>query len=94
MSSENIRVHVIVYGKVQGVFFRYETQQAAIARGVVGWVRNLPDRTVEGVFEGPQDKVQSLLDWCHQGPPASRVDKVDATWLSAEDKFKSFEIRY
>ncbi len=94
MSSDNIRAHVIIHGRVQGVFFRYETQEAAVARAVVGWVRNLPDGTVEGVFEGSQEQVQSLVDWCHQGPPAARVDKVDTTWLSAEDKFKAFQIRY
>ena len=94
MSSDNIRAHVIVHGKVQGVFFRYETKQAAIARGVSGWVRNLPDGTVEGVFEGPEESVKSLLAWCRQGPPESRVDKVDTDWLTAEGEFDGFRIRY
>lgn len=94
MSSQHIRAHVIVYGRVQGVYFRYETQNAAIQRDVSGWVRNLPDGTVEALFEGDEANVRSLLEWCRKGPPVARVDKLDVTWLSAEGDFHSFEIRY
>lgn len=94
MSSDTVGAHVIVHGKVQGVFFRYETQQAALERGIVGWVRNLSDGTVEAVFEGPQAAVHSALTWCRQGPPAARVDKVDVIWLSVRKNYHSFEIRY
>lgn len=94
MLSENARVHVIIYGRVQGVFFRLETQRAAIERGVYGWVRNLSDGTVEAVFEGAKVDVQNTLDWCYKGPPAARVDKIDATWLSAEGNLTGFEVRY
>lgn len=94
MSSQQIRAHVIVHGRVQGVFFRYETQNAATQRGVTGWVRNLPDGTVEAVFEGSESDVKRTLKWCEGGPPAARVDKLDVTWLSAEGTFDSFDIRY
>ncbi|MGD9210620.1 MAG: acylphosphatase [Desulfobacteraceae bacterium] len=95
MSSEKVRAHVVVHGRVQGVCFRYETQRAAVERGVVGWVRNLTDGTVEAVLEGLKTDVQSAIKWCHQGPPAARVDKLDIDWLSpTEETFESFEIRY
>jgi acylphosphatase len=94
MSSKKVRAHVIVHGRVQGVFFRYETQKAAIKRDVVGWVRNRPDGTVEAVFEGVEENVHSTLEWCRQGPPRARVYKLDVDWLSPEEMDNSFEIRY
>jgi len=90
----NARVHVIIHGRVQGVFFRLETQKAARQYGAVGWVRNLPDGTVEAVMEGPENAVESLLAWCRQGPRMARVDKVD---ISREDfigEYSSFEVTY
>ena len=94
MSSAKVRAHVIVHGRVQGVYFRYETQQIATQRDVVGWVRNRSDGTVEAVFEGVEDNVQDTLKWCQQGPPAARVDKLDVNWLPSEEKYDRFEIRY
>jgi acylphosphatase len=94
MSSKKVRARVIVHGRVQGVFFRYETQQAATKRDVAGWVRNLPDGTVEAVFEGIEDNVHSTLKWCRQGPPHARVDKLDVDWLPPEETYNRFEIRY
>jgi len=68
---------VIVHGRVQGVFFRDACRAEAAARGVAGWVRNLPDRTVEAVFEGAEDAVGELVAWAHRGPAAARVERVD-----------------
>ena len=75
-----VRAHVYISGRVQGVFFRDSTRHLARQYGVAGWVRNLPDGRVEAVFEGEKDAVQRLVDWCHQGPPGARVDRVDVEW--------------
>jgi len=90
----NARAHVIIHGRVQGVFFRMETQKAARQYGAVGWVRNLPDGTVEAVMEGPEDAVESLLAWCRQGPRMARVDKVDVTREDYTGDLESFEVTY
>jgi len=74
---ENRRAHVWISGRVQGVFFRAYTREAAELIGVTGWVRNLPDRRVEAVFEGEAVKVEKMIQWCKEGSPMSRVDKVE-----------------
>jgi acylphosphatase len=94
MASKKVRAHVIVHGRVQGVFFRYETQRAATQRDVVGWVRNLPDGSVEAVFEGIEENVHSTLEWCKQGPPTAKVNKIDVSWFEPEEQYNRFEIRY
>ncbi len=91
---ENARVHLIISGRVQGVFFRVETQKAATAIGVFGWVRNKMDRTVEAVVEGEKNKVISLVEWCKKGAPLSHVENVDATWQDYTGEFNNFDIRY
>ncbi len=65
---------------MQGVFFRAETRERALALGVQGWIRNNPDGSVEAVFEGPEERVQSLLRWCRRGPSGAVVESVDARW--------------
>jgi acylphosphatase len=67
---------VIVSGRVQGVGFRWATAERARSRRVAGSVRNLPDGTVESVFEGDPDAVDALIAWCGRGPTAARVDDV------------------
>jgi acylphosphatase len=89
-----VRAHVVVGGRVQGVFFRTETQEEAHRRNVTGWVRNLPDGRVEAVFEGEKAQVDALVEYCRRGPPGSRVTKVDVTWEDYTGEFKSFSIRY
>jgi acylphosphatase len=71
------RRRVVVHGLVQGVSFRDSTRRRALARRVTGFVRNLPDGSVEAVFEGPEDAVRELVDFCRTGPPGARVDRVD-----------------
>jgi acylphosphatase len=88
------RAHLIVSGRVQGVFFRAETQKAATVFGVCGWVRNKRDGTVEAVVEGEKKDVTSLINWCKTGPPMSRVEKVDVSWQDYEGEFGKFGIRY
>jgi acylphosphatase len=74
-----IRLHVTVYGFVQGVFFRDTVRRRAESANVAGWVRNNRDGTVEAVFEGEKDAVERLVAYCHDGPRDARVDRVDVT---------------
>ncbi len=71
------RAHVWITGRVQGVFFRAYTRDAAQLIGVTGWVRNLPDGRVEAVFEGEADKVERMIEWCYEGSPLGRVHRVE-----------------
>jgi acylphosphatase len=71
------RAHVWITGRVQGVFFRAYTRDAAQMIGVTGWVRNLPDGRVEAVFEGESGKVEKMIEWCGEGSPMSRIEKVE-----------------
>ena len=89
----NIRVSVIVHGCVQGVSFRHYTVARALDLGVTGWVRNLPDGSVEGLFEGAEAAVYALVDWCRQGPPASLVERVEPRNLDYSGEFADFTIR-
>ena len=73
------RVRVVVTGQVQGVFFRKGCAEAARARGLAGFVRNLPDGTVEAAFEGPPDAVESMIAWCHGGTAWAEVESVEVT---------------
>lgn len=74
---EHRTIHV--HGRVQGVFFRQSTQQEARRLGLTGTVRNNPNDTVTIEAEGPAEALQQLERWCHHGPPAARVDKVEVT---------------
>jgi len=68
--------HVLISGTVQGVGYRLSTRDAATARGLTGWVRNLPDGRVEAMFEGPREAVEAMIRWCDAGPPAAVVNDV------------------
>jgi acylphosphatase len=70
------RVSLRIKGRVQGVCFRDSTRQRAGELGVRGWVRNRRDGDVEVLAEGPRDRVDALVAWCHKGPPAARVEQV------------------
>ncbi len=89
-----IRVHVYVSGRVQGVFFRGETQDEAVRQGVTGWVRNLRDGRVEAVFEGDEDNVERLVESCLRGPFGARVTRVDVFHEIYTGEFRDFQIRY
>ena len=90
----NVRVSVVVQGRVQGVAFRHYTCLRAQELGVSGWVRNLADGSVEGVFEGDETAVQALVDWCRSGPPAARVERLDIRKESYRGEFDDFSITY
>ena len=78
------RRHILVYGFVQGVGFRFAVERQARARGVSGWVRNRPDGAVEAVFEGDAADVESLVDFCRSGPRGAEVARVDVAAESPE----------
>jgi len=88
------RVHVLIAGKVQGVFFRAETRRQASGLDLTGWVRNLEDRRVEAVFEGGEDAIGKMLDWCRRGPVFSHVTGVEITEETPTGSFDDFRIRY
>ena len=83
------RARVVIRGRVQGVFFRVETRERARSLGLAGWVRNNRDGTVEAVFQGERDRVDSMLAWCRRGPAAAHVEVVEVEWAEphAEDGF-------
>ena len=89
-----IRVRVLISGSVQGVFFRVKTRNEALKHGLSGWVRNLPDGRVEAVFEGEEDRVKELVDFCKRGPSGARVTGIDVMPQSYRGEFKNFEIKY
>lgn len=91
---EQIRAELRIYGKVQGVFFRANTQKEAERRNLTGWVMNKTDGTVQAVVEGDTEKVEELVEWAHEGPAAARVEDLDVTWSDATGEFESFDIRY
>jgi acylphosphatase len=78
------RAHVFISGRVQGVGYRASTWDTAILLKLDGWVRNLRDGRVEAVFEGPEDKVEEMIRWCHQGPPAAVVQTVEVEYETPE----------
>ncbi len=89
-----VRAHIFVTGRVQGVFFRSETKHEANKRGVKGWVRNLRDGRVEAVFEGEEDAVKRLVEFCKRGPRGARVTHVDVIMKKYTGEFKGFQTRY
>jgi acylphosphatase len=88
----NTRAHVLVSGRVQGVFFRSETSLYAERLGVKGWVRNLPDGRVEAVFEGEEADVKQLVDFCRKGPSGARITNVNVAWEAYTGEFLGFGV--
>lgn len=80
------RARVVIRGRVQGVFFRAETRERARSLGLAGWVRNNPEGTVEAVFQGDRDRVESMLAWCRRGPAAANVEDVEVEWTEMRDE--------
>jgi acylphosphatase len=89
-----VRAHVFVSGRVQGVFFRSETRSEAKKHGVAGWVRNLSDDRVEAVFEGEEENVKGLIEFCEHGPEGAKVTRVEVIWENYTGEFGDFEVRY
>lgn len=93
-SMVKTRAHVYVSGRVQGVFFRQNTKQKAESIGVTGYVRNLPDGRVEAIFEGEENNVKSLVDFCKNGSREAIVTNVDVKFETFSGDFQNFEITY
>jgi len=87
------RYHIIVNGRVQGVFYRSNTRGKALELGLKGWVKNLPDGRVEIVVEGEEDQIKKLIQWCRVGPPLAVVRELMVECEPATREFSSFQIR-
>lgn len=86
------RLQAKVYGRVQGVSFRYYAQRRARELGLKGWVRNLADGSVETLAEADRDALEAFLQFLWEGSPAAAVDRVEAVWAAAQGNFTHFEI--
>lgn len=85
--------HVLIRGHVQGVSFRAHLLREAKKNGLKGWVRNLNDGSVEAVLQGGRDRVNEVVRWCHNGPPAAKVEAVVVSCESGQEAFTQFQIR-
>ena len=92
--ADNIRVRLIIQGRVQGVWFRDSTRREAVSLALAGWVRNLPDGSVETVIEGPEDRVRRLVSWCGKGPPSAKVSLVEEAREAWTGEFAGFDVVY
>ncbi len=90
----NIQMHVVISGRVQGVWFRASTKEKADELGLTGWVRNTPLGDVEAVFEGDEASVRAMLAWCRRGPPLAKVTTVKETQGQYSGAFSGFSVRY
>ncbi len=93
--AEKNRVHVVISGRVQGVFFRMETKDAAQdIGGLTGWVRNKRNGTVEAVFEGEADRIDKILKWCEKGSRMSKVTNVSVDREEYSGDYLDFRVTY
>ncbi|MFT4580077.1 MAG: acylphosphatase [Nitrospinales bacterium] len=83
--------HIIVYGRVQGVWFRAGTKEQADELGLLGWVKNRAEGTVEIHAEGEKPQLEKFITWCRKGTPAADVTSLGIVWITAKE-FKSFDI--
>ena len=87
-------VHILIRGKVQGVFFRQALKVLAIKNNVYGWVRNLKDNHVEALLEGNTKNINSIGEWSRIGPAHSRVDSIEINDEEFKNEFSIFEVLY
>jgi acylphosphatase len=90
---DKVRKHLIISGRVQGVFFRSSTQDKAASLGLSGWVRNTSDGKVEAVFEGDREAVDEMISWCHKGPSPASVDKVRISEEAPSGELQRFVVK-
>ena len=83
--------HIIVYGRVQGVWFRAGTKEKADELDLLGWVKNRPEGTVEIHAEGEKPQLEKFIVWCRKGTPTADVTSLDIDEVMAQE-FKSFDI--
>ena len=94
MMSDLVSLQAIVYGYVQGVFFRDFVSRRARELGLTGYVRNLPQGMVEVNAEGERKQLEQLIDYLKVGPPAAKVEKVETNWSEYSGSYSGFSIRY
>jgi len=88
------RAHIKVTGRVQGVYYRSTAKEVAVEKRLTGWVRNLPDGSVEIVVEGEKEKIEEFIKWCWKGPPLAIVKNLEVKWEEYKNEFNNFEVRY
>lgn len=88
------KIYVIIFGKVQGVFFRFNTKKKADELNIFGWVKNTNDGKVEAVFEGDERKINNMIEWCLKGPINAKVEKIEIFNQKYKKEFDSFSIIY
>ena len=93
-ARQTLRLWARVSGRVQGVSYRYYTLRQAQDLGLVGWVMNRPDGSVELVAEGTRSQLTDLIAWCQRGPSLARVESLKERYEDATGEFESFDIRY
>ena len=91
---EQQRIHLLVSGKVQGVFFRQALKVVAKKNNIFGWVRNLTDKRVEAVLEGDKKSVNLVIEWARIGPANSHVDNIEVNNEEFKNEFSTFEVVY
>ena len=89
-----VRVHIIVRGKVQGVYFRQNAQRVCNGYGVTGWVRNLEDGSVETILEGDKSSVEDAVSWFKMGQLIAHVEKIELRYERYSGEFQDFKINY
>lgn len=87
-----MQVHIRIYGQVQGVFFRSGAKEEADKLGLVGWVRNNRDGSVEIMASGEKRALEKFLVWCKKGPPFAKVENIEVDWQDREEDFDRFDI--
>ena len=85
-------IHLVIKGKVQGVFYRASAKDVAMKHGLKGWVKNTKEGDVEIKVQGPQDQVEEFIKWCYKGPPSAQVTSIEREEL-AEESFHDFRIK-
>ena len=94
MKPDLVSLHAIVAGRVQGVFFRVYVSRRAMELGLKGWVRNLPDGSVEVQAEGERAALEKLISFLQTGPPSAEVTAVETVWADCTGRFAGFGIGY
>lgn len=88
-----VKVHLVVRGKVQGVFYRANTKKKAEEFLLCGYVKNLPDGSIEVIAQGPKPKVDELVEYCMHGPDAAYVEDIDIEYSDDDEDIDKFEIK-
>jgi len=90
---KNVRAHLLITGRVQGVYFRASTVEVSREEGLTGWVRNIPGGAVEALLEGEKSAVERVIKWCRSGPPMAQVKGVEVSWGDYTGQFDEFSER-